>query len=83
MIEHMFDTTELTGETVESWVEHLASYAGAGDDETGVRLIGALERLACAARGLQADLAADLDDSVRRSERDRGVPAVRQARRRR
>jgi HNH endonuclease len=80
MIERMFDTMELTGETVASWVEQLASCGGAGDDQSRVRLIGELERLACAARGLQADLAADLDDSVRRSERDRGVPAARQGR---
>jgi hypothetical protein len=79
MVERMFDL-ESTAPAVEAWVEQLVSYAGADDDEERVRLIGALERLACAARGLQADLTADLDESVRRAERDRRVSAARQGR---
>src|SRR5262245_34046492 len=79
MIEHMFDTA-LTPDVVEAWVEQLASSEGPCDDTQRVRLLGALERLTCAAAGLQADLAADLDESVRRSEADRGVPSARRGR---
>jgi hypothetical protein len=83
MIERMFDdqaSAPLAARQVEAWIEQVAGSAGPEDDRARVDMISALERLACAARGLQADLAADLDDSVRSAERDRGVPAARQGR---
>ena len=83
MIEHMFDIRQtLTAEVVEAWVERLASYdEGVWDDAAErVRLIGSLERLVCAARGVQADLAAGLDESVRRAEGEAGVPVERRGR---
>ena len=78
MIERMFDVSGDAAAVVEAWVEQLATYDGPDDDEARVRLLGSLERLTCAATGLQADVSADLDASVRRREAGRGVPAARQ-----
>ncbi len=77
MIEPVFDLSGDPVAAVEACVERLASYDGPDDDPTRVRLLGALERLTCAASGLQADVSAYLDASVRRREADRGVPAAR------
>ncbi|MBO0845689.1 MAG: DUF222 domain-containing protein [Nocardioides sp.] len=63
-----------------AWVEQLAASAGPDNDKARVEMLGALERLVCAATGLQADVAADLDTSVRRVEADHGVPTDRQGR---
>jgi len=71
----------LPAEVVEVWVEQLATYDGPeceSDDQGRVRLLRALERLTCAADGLKADLAADLDASVRRADQARGIPTARQ-----
>lgn len=76
-IEHMFDSMTTQPPPVDAWVEQLARYAGPGDDEARVRLLRSLERFACAAAGLQADVAADLDASVRARESECGLPASR------
>ncbi len=78
MIERMFDFSGDAPAVVEAWVAELASYDGPDDDETRVRLLRSLERLTCAAAGLQADLSADLDASVRHRGAGRSVPAARQ-----
>jgi hypothetical protein len=85
MIEHMFDTSApdtapLDARVVESWVAAMASSEGPDDDEARVEMLGALERLTCAAAGLQAEITAALDTSVRRDEAARGVRRERQGR---
>jgi len=70
MLEHMFETSgcssvPLDAGEIDAWVEQLAASDGPGDDRARVELLGALERLTCAAAGLQAEVAAGLDDSVR------------------
>ena len=73
----MFDTppdrTPLDAGDVDAWVEQLASSDGPVDDESRVEMLGALERLTCAAAGLQAEITARLDDSVRRGEAAQGI----------
>ena len=77
-IEHVFDSPgSLTSTEVDAWVGRLGSSAGPDDDLARVRLLHALERLTCAAAGLQAQVTSDLDTSLRRAEADRGVPAAR------
>ena len=75
--ERMFDTppdrTRLDAGDVDAWVEQLASSDGPVDDESRVEMLGALERLTCAAAGLQAEITARLDDSVRRGEAAQGI----------
>jgi hypothetical protein len=66
------DTAPLDVRRVESWVEELGACSAPEDDQAKVELIAALERLVCAAQGLQADAAAALDTSVRRDEESRG-----------
>jgi hypothetical protein len=79
MVEHMFEPdvvpdSVLDGRLVETWVSQLARFAGPLDDRGRVDLLGALERLTCAAAGLQADVAAGLDDSMRAAnEKRRGA----------
>ncbi len=85
MLEHMFDNTVpppalLDARQVEGWVERLASAAGPGDDAGRVELLAALERLGCAAAGLQAEVTAELDTSVRGREADHGVRQERRGR---
>lgn len=83
-IEHMFESVDcassVDADLVLAWVEQLAASAGPDNDKARVEMLGALERLVCAATGLQADVAADLDTSVRRVEADHGVPTDRQGR---
>ena len=80
----MFDTppdrTPLDAGDVDAWVEQLASSDGPVDDESRVEMLGALERLTCAAAGLQAEITARLDDSVRRGEAAQGIAKERQGR---
>jgi len=85
MIERMFDsrvpgTALVDVRVVESWVEAMVGSEGPDDDEARVGLLGALERLTCAAAGLQAEITAALDGSVRRAEAARGIPKERQGR---
>ncbi len=85
MIEHMFDSPVLDSASldvarVEAWVEELASSSGPGDDGARVRMLAALERLSCAAAGLQAEVTAGLDESVRSEEAALGVPRERRGR---
>jgi hypothetical protein len=81
----MFDSREdlrtpLDARRVESWVEQLSETTAPDDDTAKIELLGALERLVCAAQGLQADAAADLDTSVRRDEELRGTSHERRGR---
>jgi hypothetical protein len=84
MIEHMFEssTSEVALEAgqIEAWVEQLASDSGPEDGEARVETLRALERLSCAVSGLQAEITAQLDDSVREAEAERGVSQARQGR---
>jgi len=61
-------------------VARLASSAGPDADDARVALIASLERLVCAATGLQAEVTAELDTSVRAREADRGVRAEKRGR---
>ncbi|WP_331499527.1 DUF222 domain-containing protein [Nocardioides sp.] len=74
------DGTALDTGCVDAWVEQLAASNGPDDDESRVAMLGALERLTCAAAGLQAEITARLDESVRRVETERGVRKERQGR---
>jgi hypothetical protein len=86
ILEHMFDlgepgvtlTTALAAAEVRAWTRRLAAAGAPGDDRSRLDLISALEELKCAAEGLQADLAVDVDASMRRRAAERGEPAVRQ-----
>jgi hypothetical protein len=84
MIEHMFDimtavdTPALDAPTVLAWVGQLATCEGPDHDDARVAVLGALERLVCAANGLQVEITADLEASVRRDEAARGAPKDRQ-----
>ena len=85
MIEHMFDHTASAEATldagqVEAWVRRLATSEGPGADDARVELIASLERLVCAATGLQAEVTAELDTSVRAREADRGIRAEQRGR---
>ncbi|MGN6522177.1 MAG: HNH endonuclease, partial [Actinomycetes bacterium] len=77
----MFELAEssptLDARVVETWVAQLAAAFGPQDDAARVDLLRALERLTCAATGLQAEVAADLDTSVREGEAACGVPEPR------
>lgn len=82
-IEHMFDSDRLPvldAGVVEGWIERLAGSDGPDDDGERVAALAALDRLACAAAGLQAEITARLDASVRRAEVDQGVPTKRRGR---
>jgi hypothetical protein len=80
----MFDPVDpppaLEAHVVEAWVAQLAASAGPGDDTARVDLIRALESLACAATGLQAEVSAELDTSVREAEAACGIPEQRRGR---
>jgi hypothetical protein len=84
MIECMFDSPDLLppldAAQVEAWVERMAVTAGPNDDASRVEMLRALERLTCAASGLQAEITSRFDDSVRRREAERGLPHDRQGR---
>ncbi len=66
--------------SVDAWVEQLAAQEGPVDGRVCADMLRALERLSCAATGLQAELTARLDDAVRRDEAARGLPQERQGR---
>jgi hypothetical protein len=85
MIERMFesgggDAGELDARQVDAWVEQLARSDGPDDDTARVEMLAALERLSCAAAGLQSEVTAQLDTSVRSRDEARGVPKERQGR---
>jgi hypothetical protein len=84
MIERMFDPTmsqaPLDAEQIEAWVEQLAADCGPEHDAVRVEMLASLERLTCAATGLQVEITARLDESVRRGEAERGVPKEKQGR---
>jgi hypothetical protein len=69
--------TPLGMRRVASWVEELSASPAPEDDRAKVELIAALERLVCAAQGLQAGASAALDTSVRRGEEAHGTPPER------
>jgi hypothetical protein len=68
----MVDAQMVDAQMVEAWIEQLAGSHGADDDEGRIRMIRALERLVCAAHGLQAEITARFDESVRRGEAELG-----------
>ena len=70
--------TALDAERVRAWVEEVAQASGPIDDQARLDLMATLEELKCAAEGLQAELAVGVDDSVRRTAAERGLPAARQ-----
>lgn len=85
MIERMFDSRLLDGAALDArmvggWVEAMAGSEGPDDDDARVEMLGALERLTCAAAGLQAEITAALDACVRRAEEERGIPSERRGR---
>ncbi len=84
MLEHMFDTDPdrpaLDAADVDRWVERLASTDGPDDDRARVEVLRSLERLTCAAAGLQAEITAALDASVRARDEQRGTPHERRGR---
>jgi Domain of unknown function (DUF222) len=85
MIEHMFDheypaAPHCDVRQVEEWVAQLAATSGPDDDAGRVRMLRVLERLTCAASGLQAEITARLDESVRRQEAEAGVARDRRGR---
>jgi hypothetical protein len=69
---------ELDAERVRAWVAEIAAGTGPGEDRAALALITALEELTCAAEGLQADLAVEVDASMRERAAERGVPVARQ-----
>jgi CRP-like cAMP-binding protein len=78
MFEPGMQATTLDAERVRAWVDEVARASGADDDQARLDLIAALEELKGAAEGLQADLAVDVDASVRQQAAERGVPQARQ-----
>lgn len=73
-----FETLPVDAERVRAWVADVAGASGPDDDRGRLDLITALEELKCAAEGLQADLAVEVDTSMRQRAADRGVPTARQ-----
>jgi hypothetical protein len=67
-------------EQVREWVTELAQAPVSAATPDRLDLISALEELKCAAEGLQADLAVDVEASRRRDEAERGVPESRRGR---
>jgi hypothetical protein len=84
MLERMFDSgpshTRLDASLVDAWVECLRASDGPSGDSERVEMLASLERLVCAAAGLQTEVTARFDASVRRSEAAQGVPDERQGR---
>jgi hypothetical protein len=89
MIERMFDTAtsdpaldarHVDACLVDAWVDVLASSDGPEDDAARVAMLRSLERLGCAAAGLQAEITAALDASVRSDDAASGVPKERRGR---
>ena len=68
----------LGAERVRTWTAEVALAGGPDDDRGRVELIRALEELTCAAAGLQAELAVEVDTSMRARAAERGVPEARQ-----
>lgn len=83
-IEHMFelsrDVATLDADRVRAWVRDVARSRAPGDNRSRLELVTALEELKCAAEGLQAEVAVDVDVSTREVESERGVPPERQGR---
>lgn len=88
-IEHMFDKPDsrphhkpvvVDAAVVEGWVTQLAAAVSPVGDEASLGLIGALERLTCAAEGLQADAAVEVEACAQERAAERGVPAARRGR---
>jgi hypothetical protein len=79
----MFDqlgaqTRQVDAEHVRAWLVELAGAECPDDGRSRLELITALEELKGAAEGLQADLAVEVDASMRERAAERGVPAARQ-----
>jgi len=63
---------------VRGWVEQVVASPGLDTDSARLELVAALEDLKAAAAGLQADLAVQVDRSMRERAAERGVPTARQ-----
>jgi hypothetical protein len=63
---------------IEAWTASLAVAPVSEGAGASLELIAALERLKCAAEGLQADAAVDVDTAMRQRAAERGVPQARQ-----
>jgi hypothetical protein len=63
---------------IEAWTAALAVAPVSEGAGASLDLIAALERLKCAAEGLQADAAVDVDTAMRQRAAERGVPQARQ-----
>ncbi|WP_439939227.1 DUF222 domain-containing protein [Nocardia sp. N13] len=69
-----------TRQAVEDWIAELQGDGRGRSDAERIDLIGALERLSCAAAGAQAILTTEFDESQRAAAAAAGVPAARQGR---
>jgi hypothetical protein len=70
----------LDAQEVTAWTTVLAQANGPANDAQRIDALRQLEQLKCAAEALQADLAADLDQSRRAAQAAAGVTAERQGR---
>jgi hypothetical protein len=73
------DSVVLDAAEVEGWVARLAVVSSPQDDGACLDLIGALERLKCAAEGLQADATVEVAASARERAAERVVPEARRS----
>ena len=70
----------MNADAVTEWTSALGGDLRADDDRARLELIGALERLKCAAAAAQATLAAQVDASQRGEQARMGMPTERQGR---
>lgn len=71
------DGAVLDAGAVETWAAEIAGAVCPAGDAARLDLIAALERLKCAAEGLQAEAAVAVDASMRTTAAERGVPEAR------
>lgn len=74
------DNADIDAAAIRRGVERLAAATGPSTQQDRVDMLRALEELGCAAAGLQAQLAADLDRCGRAEAARAGVPADRRGR---
>ena len=79
-LEHMFDRSVVDAEAVQRWASALPRARFGCTDVERIDRIRALEDLKAAAAAVQAELAADLDTSVRAARAAAGVPAEQRGR---
>jgi hypothetical protein len=79
MFEMSWQCAVLDTERVQSWTTNVVRASCPDDDPGRVGLMRALEELKCAAEGLQAELAVEIDTSMRERAAEQGVPEARRA----